>query len=119
MGFETAIIARASVAAASMTAGTAYQIKSGIDSSSARDQALADQNRNQAQAKKDAEEQTARSEQMQSDILMKSKRQQGTREAMDYAGQDAQGGAAGTMLTGPSGVDPSALSLGRSSLLGG
>ena len=116
MGIEVGLLA---LAATALSASTAYQVKSGMDASSARDQALADQNRNQAQAKKDAEAQTARSEQMQSDVLMKSKRQQGTREAMDYAGADAQGGAAGTMLTGPSGVDPSALSLGRSSLLGG
>jgi hypothetical protein len=31
----------------------------------------------------------------------------------------AQGGVGGTMLTGPSGIDPSALSLGRTTLLGG
>ena len=119
MSGPTAAWVLGSIAVASMAASTGYQVKSGIDASSARDQALADQNRNQAQAKKDAEAQTARSEQMQSDVLMKSKRQQGTREAMDYAGADAQGGAAGTMLTGPSGVDPSALTLGKSSLLGG
>ena len=119
MGFEPVIIALASVAAAATAANTGYQIKSGMDAASARDEALKTQNLRQDQAKKDAEAQTARSEQMQSDVLMKSKRQQGTRDAMDYAGADALGGAAGTMLTGPSGVDPSALTLGRSSLLGG
>jgi hypothetical protein len=31
----------------------------------------------------------------------------------------AKGGQAGTMLTGPSGVDPSALQLGKTTLLGG
>jgi len=115
----TAIGVLAGIAAASMASTAGYQIKSGIDASSARDEALKDQNLRQDQARTDAKAQADRSEQMQSDILMKSKRQQGTREAMDYAGADAQGGAAGTMLTGPSGVDPSALTLGRSSLLGG
>lgn len=119
MGIEVAALVAGSIAAASLASSAGYQIKSGMDASSARDEALKTQNLRQDQAKKDAEAQTARSEQMQSDVLMKSKRQQGTREAMDYAGADAQGGAAGTMLTGPSGVDPSALTLGRSSLLGG
>ena len=31
----------------------------------------------------------------------------------------AKGGQSGTMLTGPSGIDPSTLTLGKSSLLGG
>lgn len=33
--------------------------------------------------------------------------------------QSAQSGASGTMLTGPSGVDPNTLSLGKNTLLGG
>jgi len=33
--------------------------------------------------------------------------------------QNAKGGQSGTMLTGPGGIDPSVLSLGKSSLLGG
>jgi hypothetical protein len=34
------------------------------------------------------------------------------------AQQASKGGASGTMLTGPGGVDPNALTLGRTSLLG-
>jgi len=33
--------------------------------------------------------------------------------------QSAKGGISGTMLTGPAGIDPNTLSLGKSSLLGG
>ena len=33
--------------------------------------------------------------------------------------QAAKGGQSGTMLTGPSGIDPNSLSLSKSSLLGG
>jgi len=33
--------------------------------------------------------------------------------------QSAKGGQSGTMLTGPAGIDPNTLSLGKSSLLGG
>lgn len=35
------------------------------------------------------------------------------------ASQAGKGGVAGTMLTGPQGVDPNALSLGKNTLLGG
>jgi hypothetical protein len=35
------------------------------------------------------------------------------------ASQAGKSGASGTMLTGPQGVDPSAMSLGRGTLLGG
>lgn len=38
---------------------------------------------------------------------------------MAQAQQDAQGGVGSTMLTGPQGVDASALKLGKSTLLGG
>jgi hypothetical protein len=38
---------------------------------------------------------------------------------MERAGQQAGGGPSSTMLTGPGGVDPTQLSLGRSTLLGG
>jgi hypothetical protein len=37
---------------------------------------------------------------------------------MESASAASSGGAAGTMLTGPTGVDPNALALGKSSLLG-
>lgn len=35
------------------------------------------------------------------------------------AQEAAKGGPSSTMLTGPSGIDPSALTLGKSTLLGG
>ena len=38
---------------------------------------------------------------------------------MQSASQAAKGGPASTMLTGPGGVDPNSLSLGKTSLLGG
>ncbi len=37
---------------------------------------------------------------------------------MEAASAASSGGGAGTMLTGPTGVDPNALALGKSSLLG-
>lgn len=41
-----------------------------------------------------------------------------TRALLDDANQKGKAGASGTMLTGPQGVDPSSLTLGRSTLLG-
>jgi hypothetical protein len=38
---------------------------------------------------------------------------------MDNAAEGSMGGPSGTMLTGPMGVNPQDLQLGRSSLLGG
>tara|TARA_R110000787_G_scaffold72000_1_gene160432 strand:- start:148 stop:552 length:405 start_codon:yes stop_codon:yes gene_type:complete len=42
-----------------------------------------------------------------------------TASIMSEAGQAAKGGGAGTMLTGPMGVDPNQLALGKNTLLGG
>ena len=115
MGIEAAIVAGLAIAAA----GTGHSISSGIAQERRADEALSKQNREQDQAKKDAITQRDLEAQTQSDILMKSKRRQGEREAMDYAGLAAEGGPAGTMLTGPTGVSADTLQLGRSSLLGG
>jgi len=41
-----------------------------------------------------------------------------TRSILDAAKLAGRGGASGTMLTGPQGVDPNQLSLGKSTLLG-
>lgn len=42
-----------------------------------------------------------------------------TSAMLDAASQNARGGASGTMLTGAQGVDPSMLTLGKNTLLGG
>lgn len=42
-----------------------------------------------------------------------------TNAILDAASQSGKAGASGTMLTGPQGVDPNALSLGKNTLLGG
>lgn len=44
--------------------------------------------------------------------------QANTGAALDSASQAGKSGASGTMLTGPQGVDPSTLSLGKNTLLG-
>ena len=42
-----------------------------------------------------------------------------TSALLSAAAQSGKAGASGTMLTGPQGVDPNALSLGKNTLLGG
>ena len=47
------------------------------------------------------------------------KKQPNVSGILSAAQQAAKGGVGGTMLTGPQGVDPSTLTLGKSTLLGG
>jgi len=47
------------------------------------------------------------------------KKRPDTMAMMDAANQNARGGASGTMLTGSQGIDPSLLTLGKNTLLGG
>jgi len=62
----------------------------------------------------------ARSQQRQSQeaMAMANRRQPDIAQAMASGMADQGGGPAGTMLTGPSGVQPGELMLGRQSLLG-
>ena len=63
----------------------------------------------------EAEKQTEREAQQANRI---NKRYAESGGALDLMAQRARSGAAGTMLTGPQGVDLSALQLGRNTLLG-
>ena len=101
-------ITATTVLAAAAVAGTAYSIYSGEKQASAQksaqQQAMANAN---AQAKA-ADEATNRANQKQPD----------TSAILSAAMQAGKGGQSGTMLTGPSGVQSSDLSLGKSTLLG-
>lgn len=105
MGVETALIASAIVGGM----GTAYQMyagnKAGQDQRSAQRASLA-----QAEASANAaDEANNKANQKRPDVA----------GALSAAMQAGKAGASGTMLTGPSGVDPAALQLGKSTLLGG
>ena len=105
----------AGTAAAATAAGTGYAIASGEDAKKKQAQALSRQESAQAQAVKAAEGQRKRSEMA---INQANRQQPNVAGIMQSASAAAQGGAAGTMLTGPTGVDPNALALGKSTLLG-
>lgn len=56
---------------------------------------------------------------MEQQMNAANKKRVNTNALLDGASQSARTGASGTMLTGPQGVDPSMLTLGKTTLLGG
>jgi hypothetical protein len=100
---------------ATSAAGLGYTIAAGEDAKRKQADSLGRQQAAQQQAVNAAQGQRKRSE-----MAMNRANQQQPNVAgiMEAASAASSGGAAGTMLTGPTGVDPNALALGKSSLLG-
>lgn len=96
------------VAAAAAVAGTAYSIYSGERAASAQKDA-------QAQAKQQAEKQAQAANQA---LNQANQKKPDTSAILSAAQQSWKSGQSGTMLTGSQGVDPTALTLGKSTLLG-
>lgn len=91
-----------------MAAGAGYSIYAGEQ---ARKQ--------QSSAQGDAKNAALKQEKLQEEANNKANAKRPNVNAiMAAAQQSAKGGIGGTMLTGPAGIDPSALQLGKSSLLG-
>jgi len=86
-------------------------------------QALEIQDRQAADTRKAQEAESIRMKQVedtqQTVINKAASRAPDSASLISQAQQKAKGGVTGTMLTGPTGVDPASLSLGRSTLLGG
>ncbi len=104
------VVTAAAVAAAAISTG--YSIYSGQQQAQAQKKALSQQQAAQAVAADQAQTQQRRSEM----AINAANQKQPDMSAIQKAA--ASGGVAGTMLTGPAGVDPGALSLGKSTLLG-
>jgi len=96
-------------------AGTGYSIASGEDAKKKQASALSKQESAQAQAVKAAESQRLTSE---IEIGKANRKKPDISSIMKAAGESVSGGPQSTMLTGPTGVDPNTLSLGKSTLLG-
>ena len=94
-------------------AGTGYSIASGEDAKRKQASALSKQEAAQKQAVNAAQGQRKQSEMAINQANRQTPNVQGIMESAS-----AMGGASGTMLTGPTGVDPNALALGKSTLLG-
>lgn len=103
-------------AAIAISTATAYTIYSGERADKQQKKALQSQEAAQATALAEQKKQAATSEQN----INKANQKSPDASAILAQAQtnDAYGGM-GTMLTGPKGVDPNALSLGKNTLLGG
>ena len=112
MGIIEALIGAAVATAA---AGTAYSVVSGEQAKKAQQDAMGEQQRAQADQAKRAAMQQRRSEQAMAGAAQREPNVQG----IMAAAQETAGGPTSTMLTGPMGVNPQDLNLGRSTLLGG
>lgn len=89
-------------------AGTAYSIYSGEKAASAQKDA-------QEQAKQQAEKQAQAADQA---LNQANQKKPDTSAILSAAQQSGKSGQSGTMLTGSQGVDPTSLTLGKSTLLG-
>jgi len=114
MGIETIAIG-AIIAAAAGAASTGYSIAAGESAKNKQADALRKQEKAQTQAVNAAQGQRKQSEMA---INQANRQQPNVSGIMEAASAASSGGAAGTMLTGPTGVDPNSLALGKSSLLG-
>ena len=112
MGIETLAIAGI-IGAAVGAGGLGYSIASGEDAKKKQASALSKQEAAQKQAVSAAQGQRKQSEMAINQANRQTPNVQGIMESASAAGN-----AAGTMLTGPTGVDPNALALGKSTLLG-
>ena len=106
-------LAAAGVAAS--VGGLGYTIAAGEDAKRKQADALGKQERAQTQAVASAETQRQQSQQL---VNRANQKKPDVSSIMQAAADSSKGGAAGTMLTGPTGVDPNSLALGKSSLLG-
>jgi len=105
----------AAVGAAAGVAGLGYGIAAGESGKKAQRQATREQQRAQAQQVAQAAMQQRRSEA----AIAGAARREPDVQGIMAAAQQAAGGPTSTMLTGPMGVSPQDLNLGRSTLLGG
>ena len=104
------------IAAAAAVVGTGYSIYNGEQQRSAQ----ADANNKAQEAAKQQKANADKTQQMQEQQINKANAKTPDIGALLSGNQQAaKGGASGTMLTGPQGVDPSALNLGKNTLLGG
>ena len=111
-GASTAMVVLASAAVAS----TAYTVYAGEQAREKQGEALNQQRQAQSEAKTAAEKQQSAAEQ---NVNRAASKTPDAGAILSAAGQAAKGGPAGTMLTGPMGVNTADLNLGKSTLLGG
>ena len=103
-------------AAVAAVVGTTYAVYSGEQAKDRQKDAMRQQEAAQTQQLAQAKEAAATSQQNNNKA---NQRRPDTQAVMADAGMGGAGGASGTMLTGPQGIDPQQLALGKNTLLGG
>jgi hypothetical protein len=103
------------VGAAAAAAGAGYTVAAGEDAKRKQADSLGRQQAAQQQAVNAAQGQRKQSEMRVNQV---NRQQPNVSGIMEAASAASGGGVGGTMLTGPTGVDPNSLALGKSSLLG-
>lgn len=95
--------------------GAAVSYSNGQDQKAAAESA-----QQQAQANAQKQEKAAQKQEKAADEATNrtNTKRADTGAALDSATQAGKAGASGTMLTGPQGIDPAALNLGKNTLLG-
>jgi uncharacterized protein HemX len=111
----SAIVAAIVTGVAAMAAGVGYSIYAGEQGKKAQEDAMRKQEAAQAQARQQAERQATES---RAAIRRQERQTPNIAGIMQAAQQTGTGGPASTMLTGPAGIDPAQLQLGRNTLLG-
>lgn len=96
------------VMAAAAAAGTVVSYQNGQDQKKAAEKASQQAQANALKQEKAADEANNRANQKRAN----------TAGILDAAMQSGKAGASGTMLTGPQGIDPNLLNLGKTTLLG-
>ena len=107
-GGVTAAQVAAAASLAGAVGGTFMAYKNGQDQKAAAEDAAAEAKRNAEKQAKAAEEANNKANQKKAD----------TSAILSAAQQAGKGGLSGTMLTGPQGISPTALNLGKNTLLG-
>ena len=102
-------ITATTVLAAAAVAGVAMTYQNGQDAKKAASSA-------QQQAQANALKQERAADQA---LNQANQKKPDTSAILSAAQQSGKAGASGTMLTGPAGIDPNSLTLGKSTLLGG
>jgi uncharacterized protein HemX len=113
---KVGLAALAAFGVAAAASGVGYSIYAGEQGRKAQKEAMSQQKAAQAEATLAAREQAKAS---QAAIRRSQQQMPDVASIMAAAQESGAGGPAGTMLTGPTGIDPSQLTLGRNTLLGG
>lgn len=103
-------------AAVAAVVGTTYAVYSGEQAKDRQKEAMRQQETAQRQQ---LEQATKQAETSQQNINKANQRRADTAAVMADTQMASGGGASGTMLTGPQGIDPQQLALGKNTLLGG